>query len=83
MEVQRLAGPENLGRLTAVFQACAYLGFGAPYLLAVLEHALVPSRLLLPAAAPAVLTLAWTVWAARRTPWSAGRPARQPPEQAN
>ncbi|MEV0222418.1 MFS transporter [Streptomyces sp. NPDC050704] len=64
MEVQRLAGAENLGRLTAVFQALAYLGFGAPYLLAVLERALPPPELLLLASVPAVLTLAWTAYRA-------------------
>ncbi|NGN68058.1 MFS transporter [Streptomyces sp. A7024] len=67
MEVQRLAGDHNLGRLTAVFQACAYCGFGAPYPLAVLEHALPPADLLLLlAAVPALLTLAWTTHRAAR-----------------
>ncbi|MEW2402527.1 MFS transporter [Streptomyces sp. NPDC046862] len=31
MEVQRMASTQNLGLLTAVFQAIAYLGFAAPY----------------------------------------------------
>nr|WP_216377551.1 MFS transporter [Kutzneria buriramensis]WKX14173.1 MFS transporter [Kutzneria buriramensis] len=68
MEVQRLASTENLGRLTAIFQAFAYLGFGAPYLLALIEYAVPPSELLLPAAVPAVLTLAWTTYRAAHGP---------------
>lgn len=59
-EVQRLAGPANLGRMTAVFQAVAYLGFGAPYVLAVAERVLPVPGLLLLAAVLALLTLAWT-----------------------
>ncbi|TPQ23756.1 MFS transporter [Streptomyces sporangiiformans] len=74
MEVQRLASAENLGRLTAVFQAFAYLGFGAPYLLAVLERALPPPELLLLASAPAVLTLAWTTYRAAHGTDRAGGP---------
>lgn len=35
-EVERLAGPDELGGLAAVFYALIYVGFGAPYLLAVL-----------------------------------------------
>jgi MFS family permease len=73
MEVQRLASAENLGRLTAVFQALAYCGFGAPYLLAVIEHALPPSELLMLAAVPAVLTLAWTTYRAAHGPDPASR----------
>ncbi|MFI7020766.1 hypothetical protein [Streptomyces sp. NPDC050164] len=68
MEVQRLASTENLGRLTALFQAFAYLGFGAPYLLAVIEHVLPWPELLLLAAALAVLTLAWTTYRAAHGP---------------
>ncbi|GAA1974225.1 MFS transporter [Amycolatopsis minnesotensis] len=66
MEVQRMASPENLGRLTAIFQAIAYLGFGVPYLLAIVEHVLPVPVLLLLAAALAVLTLAWTAYRAVR-----------------
>ncbi|GGS91526.1 MFS transporter [Streptomyces violaceus] len=68
MEVQRMASTENLGRLTAIFQAFAYLGFGAPYLLALIEHVLPPSELLLLAAALAALTLAWTTYRASHGP---------------
>jgi MFS family permease len=74
-EVQRMAGPENLGRLTALFQAIAYLGFGAPYLLAVFEHVLPTTELLLVAAALAALTLAWTTY---RAGHGAAPGARQP-----
>jgi phosphatidylglycerophosphate synthase len=62
LEVQRIADPTNLGRLTAIFQAVAYLGFGAPYLLAVLESWWSKTVLLLAVAVLAVLTLAWTTW---------------------
>lgn len=37
MEVQRLAPPQDLARLTGIFYAIAYLGFALPTLLAVLE----------------------------------------------
>ncbi|QKW53660.1 MFS transporter [Streptomyces buecherae] len=77
MEVQRMAGPENLGRLTAIFQAIAYLGFGAPYLLAVAEHALSVSALLVLTAVLAVLTLVWTTYRVAR------EPARAPESQGS
>ncbi|WP_165367512.1 MFS transporter, partial [Phytoactinopolyspora endophytica] len=56
-EVQAMAGSHNLARLTAVFQAIAYLGFGAPYLLAVAEHIMSAAMLLLCTAVLAALTL--------------------------
>ncbi|MFC7304278.1 MFS transporter [Streptomyces monticola] len=59
IEVGHLAGEENLGRLTAVFQALAYLGFAAPYLLAVFEPVLSVPVLLVMVAVPALLTLFW------------------------
>lgn len=34
LEVQRIAGPDDLGGLTAVFYALTYIGFGSPALLA-------------------------------------------------
>ncbi len=71
-----MASTENLGRLTAIFQAFAYLGFGAPYLLALTEHVVPPSELLLLAAALAVLTLAWTTYRASHGPDPAKRPAK-------
>ncbi|MCB5908862.1 MFS transporter [Streptomyces pinistramenti] len=67
-EVQRMADPANLGRLTALFQAVACLGFGAPYLLAVVEHVLSATPLLLVVAALAALALALA-----RTTYRAGR----------
>ena len=33
LEVQRIAGPDDLGGLTAVFYALTYIGFGSPALL--------------------------------------------------
>lgn len=65
LEVQRLADPTNLGRLTAIYQAVAYLGFAAPYLLAVLESVWSKTVLLLAVAVLAVLTLAWTTWSSQ------------------
>lgn len=38
VEVQRMAGGRDLARLTAVFYAFTYLGFAAPYLLALGAH---------------------------------------------
>jgi MFS family permease len=64
LEVQRIADPANLGRLTAIYQAVAYLGFGAPYLLAVLEPVWPATALLLAAAVLAMLTLIWTTYQA-------------------
>jgi MFS family permease len=59
LEVQRLAGPDNLARLTAVYPALSYLGFALPFLIAAAETLLSPAGLLLVVAALAVLTLAW------------------------
>jgi hypothetical protein len=69
LEVQRLAGPDNLAGLTAVYKALSYLGFALPFLLAAAETLLSPAGLLLVVAALAVLTLAWML----RVPGS-GRP---------
>jgi len=63
-EIQRLAQPETLGGLTAVYQAVSYLGFALPFLLAVAVHVAPTGVLLLVVAALAMITLAWTV---RRT----------------
>lgn len=60
LEVQRLAGPDNLAGLTATYQAISYLGFAAPFLLASAERVAPPGVLLLVVAALAVLTMAWT-----------------------
>jgi MFS family permease len=65
-EVQRLARPTELAGLTAVAQAAMYVGFGLPYLLALLRPVAPPAGLLLGTAALAALTLAGTVRQARR-----------------
>ncbi|HEX6470171.1 MAG TPA: hypothetical protein VF069_13820 [Streptosporangiaceae bacterium] len=75
-EVQRLAGPGELARMTAVFQAVAYAGYGAPYLLAVLGGLASAPTLLTGTAALAAATLGWTVRQARRTGTPPPRPAQ-------
>lgn len=68
IEVQTMARPDNQARLTAIFQAVAYLGFAAPYVLAMIERVLPTAGLLLTAAFLVSLTLAWTTFhAVRRT----------------
>lgn len=66
-EVQRLAPPEDLAGMTAVFQAFTYLGFAAPYVLSALKNLASPSTLLLVVAALGVLTLVVTLRNARAT----------------
>ncbi|NUR59020.1 MAG: MFS transporter [Catenulispora sp.] len=66
-EVQRLAPPEDLAGMTAVFQAFTYLGFGAPYLLSALKNVAAPSVLLLGVVGLGVLTVAVTLRNARAT----------------
>jgi MFS family permease len=56
VEIQRLAEPHAQGGLTAVYYALTYLGFGAPYLLAVAAHAASYAVLLAGAAALALAT---------------------------
>jgi hypothetical protein len=56
LEVQRIAAPAELARLTATYQAISYLGFAAPFLLTLID----PTVGLLIAAALAALTLLWT-----------------------
>lgn len=63
-EVQRIAKPESLGGLTAVYQAVSYIGFGAPFLLAWVADSIAPSSFLLTLAALVALTLAWIAYAA-------------------
>lgn len=67
-ETQRLAGPTELASLTAVYQAASYLGFAAPYLLALLAPLARPGVLLAGMAALAAGTMAWTLRAQRRYP---------------
>ena len=66
-EVQRLAPPEDLAGMTAVFQAFSYLGFAAPYLLSALKNVASPSTLLLAVVGLGVLTLVVTLRNARAT----------------
>jgi hypothetical protein len=66
-EVQRLAPPEDLAGMTAVFQAFTYLGFAAPYLLSALKGVASPSTLLLGVVGLGVLTVAVTLRNARKT----------------
>jgi hypothetical protein len=58
VEVQRLAGEDGLARLTAVFYAFTYLGFAAPYLLALGAHVAGYALLLALAAVLALATAA-------------------------
>lgn len=60
LEVQRLARPDDLAGLTAVYQAVSYLGFALPYVLAAAQVAVPGSVLLLVVAGLAVLTMVWT-----------------------
>jgi hypothetical protein len=54
----RLAAPTRRGALTSLFLACAYVGFAAPYLIAVAARATSPTvPLLVGAAVAAVLTV--------------------------
>jgi MFS family permease len=62
LEVQRLAPPQHLAGLTALYQAVSYLGFLASFLLAAAGGLLPPSELLAVVAGLAVLTLVWTTW---------------------
>jgi MFS family permease len=73
-EVQRLAPPEDLAGMTAVFQAFSYVGFAAPYLLSALKNVASPSTLLLAVAALGVLTLVVTLRNARATATAAAGP---------
>jgi hypothetical protein len=57
LEVQRLAPPDRLAGLTALYQAVSYLGFAVPYLLAVGTRRVSPATALLVAAALAAMTL--------------------------
>jgi Major Facilitator Superfamily len=58
VEVQRIAGPDGLARLTAHFYALTYLGFAAPYLLALGAGAAGYAALLSGAAVLALATAA-------------------------
>ena len=58
VEVQRMAGPDGLARLTAHYYALTYLGFAAPYLLALGAHVAGYAALLSAASALALATAA-------------------------
>lgn len=77
-EVQAMARPDNLGRLTSIFQAIAYLGFAVPYLLAVIEQVVPTTGLLIFAAVVAGLTLVWTCYRATHGPRSIADSSAQP-----
>ena len=71
LEVQRLAGPDDLAGLTAVFYALTYLGFAVPVVLAELIHlASYPVQLLALAGLAAVCL---AVVATRSGRWGDGR----------
>jgi MFS family permease len=59
VEVQRLARPESLAALTAVYYALTYIGFGLPYLLTLAASVARYPVLLLITAALALGTAAW------------------------
>ena len=67
-EIQRLARPESLAALTAVYQAVSYLGFALPFLLAAAARVASPVVLLLVVAGLAATTLGWTVRRAAAPP---------------
>jgi hypothetical protein len=58
VEVQRLADPRSLAGLTAYFYALTYIGFSAPYLIALAANTLTYATLLAIAAGLALLTAA-------------------------
>lgn len=58
-EVQRLSSVDNLGGLTAVYQAISYVGFGAPFLLAAVAGVVTPIASLLILAGLSALTSLW------------------------
>jgi hypothetical protein len=75
-EVHRVAGPDELAGLTAVYQAASYAGFALPFLLATAARALPASILLLIVAALAACTLAWVTRQARLLDRAGLRPGK-------
>jgi hypothetical protein len=59
VEVQRLAHPEALAGLTAIYYVLTYLGFAVPYLLALAAHVTGYTALLLITAGLALVTALW------------------------
>jgi hypothetical protein len=66
-EVTRLAAPESLAGLTAIYQAVSYLGFALPFVLAALASRWSPTTLLVGVAVLAACALVGTTVAAVRT----------------
>lgn len=66
-EVQRLARPDHLAGLTAIYQALSYVGFAASYPLAAIGAVVPAAILLVGVAVLAALTLLWTTHAATVT----------------
>jgi MFS family permease len=67
-EVSRIAGEGQLAGLTAVFYALTYVGFTAPYILALLEHVAALPVLLIALAVLAAVTLVAVRTESARTP---------------
>ncbi len=59
VEVQRLAHPEALAGLTAIYYVLTYIGFAAPYVLALAAHLTGYATLLLITAGLALVTTLW------------------------
>ncbi len=66
VEVQRLAHPEALAGLTAIYYVLTYLGFAVPFLLALAVHLTGYPTLLLITAGLALLTALWVSLQGRR-----------------
>jgi hypothetical protein len=79
LEVQRLAGPDDLAGLTAVFYALTYVGFAVPVALAELTHLAGYPTLLLVLAGLAAACLAVVADRARRHDGTAGAGAAADP----
>ena len=78
LEVQRLAPPRALAGLTATFYVFTYLGFAAPYLLAVAAHATSYAVLLLIVSGLALVTVGVVGAAAREQSEHVARPVYPP-----
>ncbi len=59
VEVQRLAHPEALAGLTAIYYVLTYIGFAVPYVLALAAHLTGYATLLLITAGLALVTTLW------------------------
>jgi hypothetical protein len=65
VEVQRLAHPEALAGLTAIYYVLAYIGLAVPYVLALAAHLTGYATLLLITAGLALMTAVWVRLQAR------------------